>query len=84
MKKNPNWFLNLILIHGGNHRDTFFDISIILVKYITISHSLEKSPLTPRVDNPILVTDESFSCIVKTQKRWSKKIYKNRTHKDKI
>ena len=28
--------------------------------------------------------DVSFSCVVKTQKCWSNKIYKNRTHKDKI
>ena len=28
--------------------------------------------------------DGSFSCVVKTQKRWSKFFYKNRTHRDKI
>ena len=37
-----------------------------------------------RVKTNTKLTDGSFSCVVKTQKRWSNKIYKNRTHKDKI
>ena len=35
------------------------------------------------LDCPVMI-DGSFSCVVKTHKRWSKKIYKNQTHKDKI
>ena len=30
------------------------------------------------------ITDGTFSCVVKTQKCRSNKIYKNRTHRDKI
>ena len=57
---NPNESLKLVLMCGGNHWDSFFDIFTILAKDFIPSHSLSPSPQVPRVDDIILTTQSSM------------------------
>ena len=52
---NPNQSLKLRLMHGGNHRERFFDISTTLANDLIVFHSLSHSPQRLRMDDLILM-----------------------------
>ena len=53
---NPNWSLKLVLMCVEIIENSF-DISTTLAKDFIASHSLSQSPQIPRVNDPILITD---------------------------